>query len=253
MFEHMTTAERIQAAKEKTERVLDHLLYLLALHANNAIIVYSNTLSSQIPYSHAANAFDVFRAGLHQFEIVRLCALWDRAEEPRENIPTIAKLIDDPGVIDALAEEARSPWVNNTGSILNPSNDLRLRKAEEQELKQIDERFGQEQADKARVELTRAISQTEKMLASQRLTSIANLRDKHLAHSLSETHRERKTGPVLPMKYGDEREVLSCSLAIVEAFYCWVSGKSFSFADSQEIARNNAEALWKRCTFDVQR
>jgi hypothetical protein len=23
--------------------------------------------------------------------------------------------------------------------------------------------------------------------------------------------------------------------------------------DSQEIARNNAEALWKRCTFDIQR
>jgi hypothetical protein len=80
-----------------------------------------------------------------------------------------------------------------------------------------------------------------------------NLRDKHLAHSLSETRRERKTGPVPPMKYGDEREVLSCSLSIVEAFYCWVSGKSFSFAASQEIARNNAGALWKRCTFDIQR
>jgi hypothetical protein len=32
MFEHMTTAERVQAAKEKIRRVVDHLLYLLALH-----------------------------------------------------------------------------------------------------------------------------------------------------------------------------------------------------------------------------
>jgi hypothetical protein len=55
------------------------------------------------------------------------------------------------------------------------------------------------------------------------------------------------------MKYGDEREVLSCSLSIAEAFYCWVSGKSFSFANSQEIARNHAEALWTRCTFNIQR
>jgi len=53
--------------------------------------------------------------------------------------------------------------VNNTGSILNPSDDLQLRKAEEA-LKQIDEHFGQEQADKARAELTRAISQTRGML-----------------------------------------------------------------------------------------
>jgi hypothetical protein len=42
MFEHMAAPERIQAAKVKTERVVDHLLYLLALHENNAIIVYSN-------------------------------------------------------------------------------------------------------------------------------------------------------------------------------------------------------------------
>ena len=49
MFEQMATAERIQAAKEKTERVLEHLLHLLAVHENNAIIVYSDTLSSQIP------------------------------------------------------------------------------------------------------------------------------------------------------------------------------------------------------------
>jgi AbiU2 len=253
MFEHMTSAERIRAAKEKIERVVDHLLYLLALHANNAIIVYSDLLSSQIPYSHAANAFEVFRAGLHQFEIVRLCAVWDQAEESKESIPTIAELIDHPDVIDALAEETGTYWVHNTGSILNPSNDLQLRKAEEEELKKIDERFGQEQADKARAELTKAISQTRKMRASQRLTSIINLRDRHLAHSLSETRREKKTGPVAPMKYGDEREVLSCSLPIVEAFYCWVSGKSFSFADSQDIGRNNAEALWKRCIFDIQR
>jgi hypothetical protein len=34
MFGHMTTAQRIQAAKVKTERVVDHLLYLLALHEN---------------------------------------------------------------------------------------------------------------------------------------------------------------------------------------------------------------------------
>ena len=93
MFGHMTTAQRIQAAKVKTERVVEHLLYLLALHENNAIIVYSDTLSSQIRRSLAANAFSVFHGGLHQFEIVRLCALWDRAGADKRNIPTIIELI----------------------------------------------------------------------------------------------------------------------------------------------------------------
>jgi hypothetical protein len=61
MFEYMTTAKRIREAKAKTDRVVDHLLYLLELHANNAIITYSDTLSSQITLAHAADAFNVFR------------------------------------------------------------------------------------------------------------------------------------------------------------------------------------------------
>jgi hypothetical protein len=87
MFEDMTVPDRVKAAKEKTERVVDHLLYLLELHENNAIIVYSDTLSRQIPNSHAANAFNVFKRGVHQFEIVRLCALWDRAKAEQGKYP----------------------------------------------------------------------------------------------------------------------------------------------------------------------
>ena len=120
MFEHMTTAQRIEAAKEKTERVVDHLLYLLALHENNAIIVYSDTLSSQVTYSRAANAFNVLQAGLHQFEIVRLCALWDRTGEDKESIPTIIELIDLPEVIEELAQETLGHWSGIGGHIMSP-------------------------------------------------------------------------------------------------------------------------------------
>src|SRR5450755_1080908 len=108
MFEKMDIPSRIQAAKNKTERVVEHLLYLVALHESNAIIVYSEKLSSQIPKSYAANAFEVFRSGIHQFEIVRLCALWDSAAEEKENIPTIIELIDNPAIIEALAQETNT-------------------------------------------------------------------------------------------------------------------------------------------------
>jgi hypothetical protein len=40
-----------------------HLLYLLELRENNALIVYSPLLSSQIPASYAANAFHLFAHG----------------------------------------------------------------------------------------------------------------------------------------------------------------------------------------------
>src|SRR5262245_47123536 len=151
MFEGMTLMHRVQVAKEKTERVVDHLLYLLELHENNSIILYSPTLSSQIPTSFAANAFNVFQRALHQFEIVRLCALWDRAEEDKENIPTIVELISDPKVIDALVEETRSHWKDAGGAILNDqSDDPQLFAAAEDAFRQSNEEFGQKQATKSR-------------------------------------------------------------------------------------------------------
>ena len=80
-----------------------------------------------------------------------------------------------------------------------------------------------------------------------------NLRDKYLAHSLTETRRERKVGPVDPMKYGDERYMLNASLPIVQKLYCWINGTSFDFENSRDIDRKNAEALWEACKFDIKR
>ena len=110
----MATVGRVEAAKQTTERVVDHLFQLIALHENNAIVVYSDTLALQIPRSYAANAFNVFQQSLYRFEIVRLCALWDRAwpNLSRESIPTVVELIADSNVVDALVEETRSTWTS---------------------------------------------------------------------------------------------------------------------------------------------
>src|SRR5205807_1492292 len=112
-----------KAAKEKTRRVVDHLMYLLELHENNAIILYSPTLSAQIPPSFAASAFNVVQSGLHQFEIVRLCALWDRAELEKENIPTIIELIDHADVIESLAQEMAAYWQGVGGHTIEQEKD----------------------------------------------------------------------------------------------------------------------------------
>jgi HEPN superfamily AbiU2-like protein len=250
MFENMSVPDRVRTAKEKTERVVDHLHYLLELHENNAIIFYSPTLSSQIPPSYAANAFNVFRRALHQFEIVRLCALWDRPDLTRESIPTIVELIDHPEVIEALAQETIAHWSGSGGAITNPSDDPEIQALEREELRRVNETFGLEQGRKAREELRKAITNVRAISISPRLAGIMNLRDKHLAHALSQTRRERK-GHVAPMKYGDEREVLLASLPIVEALFCWVNGSSLSFEDSLKIDCENATALWSSCKFNV--
>jgi hypothetical protein len=253
MFENLPSSERVRIAKEKTRRVVDHVHYLLELHENNAIVLYSPTLSRQIPTSFAANAFNVFQQGLHQFEIVRLCALWDRAELEKENIPTIVELIDHPDVIEALAREMASHWEGKAGVTRNPSSDPELCVLEVEALQRSNEQFGQKQAQRVHDELGKAIADSRAILGSQKHASIMNLRDKHLAHSLTETRREKKVGALPPVKYGDERDMLEATLPIVEALYCWVNGTSLSFQNSREIDRKNARALWEACTFNITR
>jgi hypothetical protein len=58
------------------------------------------------------------------------------------------------------------------------------------------------------------------MFKSEKMKSIRNLRDKHVAHYLTETVQEKK-GPVTPMKHGDEGPVIDASTSVVEALNSW--------------------------------
>ena len=91
----MSTSERIRLAEEKMQRIASELRWLISLHENNALVVYSPLLADQIPKSFAARAFGVVQDSMLYLEIVRLCALWDKPELENFSIPTVVKLADD--------------------------------------------------------------------------------------------------------------------------------------------------------------
>jgi hypothetical protein len=223
MFETWAPQKRIEEAKRLTARVVDHLQYLLDIHENNAVVLYSDTLSKQVPKSYAANAFNVFREAMHQIEIVRICALWDSPVLEKESILTVIELIDSEAVLDALAEQARAGHHDE---------------------------FGKQQAEKARASLKAAIKAAREMRKSERLKSIRNLRDKHIGHYLTQTIRE-KQGEVTPMKHGDEVPVIDVSISLVEALNSWVNQVGLSFKEARAIDRKCADALWRACTFNI--
>jgi hypothetical protein len=237
VFENTPRHERIDLATARMPKVVDNFLYLVELHANNEYAVYSSTLSSQIPKSYAANAFFVFQRSMYQLEIVRLCALWDSADLKKENISTVIELIDDEEIIQLLADEAALPWTTGDSghiSILNPTGDPLLDEKIAQAARDSDKQFGIAQSIRARSELKEAITSAREILKSEQLKSLMNARDKHIAHSLTETRRE-KHGPVPPIKIGDETNLIERSIPIVERLYCWVNGTSFSISESQRI------------------
>jgi hypothetical protein len=210
-------------AKRLTACVVDHLQYLLDIHENNAVVLYSATLSKQIPKSYAANALNVFREAMHQIEIVRICALWDNPTLDRESILSVIELIDHPNVLETLADQAR-------GDLPKPAGDQR--------------------AAKALSGLKEAIKKAREARTSSKLKSIRSLRDKHVAHYLTEKVEEAENGPS-PMKHGDEGPVIEASIAIVEALNSYVNGVGLSFGDCRTIDQKCATALWNACTFKI--
>jgi hypothetical protein len=246
----LTVADRINLAKERTEKVVDHVRAAIQMHEANAIVVYSPTLSDQISRSYAAHAFNQFQSSMHLFEIVRLCALWDGPDRDKENIPTIIELIDDVAVRTALVEQTRAHWANRTPRILNPSDDPETQALEEEIGRQHQQNWAEKQAAESEKLLSDAVTKAKSIVDSPRLVSLLNVRHKHLAHSLTSTSYERK-GTVAPAKYGDERWLFEETLASVRSLYIAINGSAFMWDDARQMARRNAAALWNNCAFNV--
>jgi hypothetical protein len=247
MYETRDVNERIAEAKRLTERLVDHAHYLLDIRENNAIVVYSDRLSKQIPRSYAANAFNVFREAMHQIEMVRLCALWDQAHVDKESIMTVVEFIDNDEVIKALAENARAQYI----SLPEPVSGKKIDDATLELLKEANKKRGEENAAKAAQGLRSAIAAARKIKSSEGLKSLKNLRDKHIAHYLTKSSAEKSGDTIAPMKVGDEKPILNGSLAIIELLHSWINGVSVSFEESQKIDKKCAEELWNGCKFEI--
>jgi AbiU2 len=138
-----------------------------------------------------------------------------------------------------------------TAPTSTPSNDPEVAEIEKQAIIEVDKQFGVQQAQQARVGLREVIAEVRAILASPQLESLMNIRDKHLAHNLTKTYRE-KHGPIEPKEPGYETKLLERSIPIVERLYLWVNGTSFPIYDSQNFDQENAEALWTGCKFTVR-
>ncbi len=251
MFERSDVPTRIKEAKRITSRLMDHTHYLLDIHENNRIVLFSDALSKQIPRSYAANAFNTFREALHQIEIVRLCALWDQAHIDNESIPTAYELIDHEDVLRELSLEERARHIQpinlDDGQFDGPEEKEVVRKAIEDRQKQrADERAAQ-----AITDLKGAIKDARALRTSDRLKAVRNLRNKHVAHYLTETKAEKEGAPIDAPKYGDERTLLEETLPIVQTLYLWINGVGLSFDESRAIDQKCAKSLWDACTFKI--
>jgi hypothetical protein len=109
-------------------------------------------------------------------------------------------------------------WASDRLPLLNAYTDPKLNAAELEAVRKAEYQFADEQASKAKTGLKDAIAKARSISGSARLASVINIRDKHLAHALETTRREKR-GQVSPMKYGDETALLDQSASIVEQLF----------------------------------
>ncbi len=177
---------------------------------------------------------------MFQIEIVRLCALWDKAKLSleRETIPTVIELIDDPAVLTRLSETARAQY-----SVPVRDEDAARADSDVEVLNFYHAKAGQKWAERALAELQGAIASARNLQKSELLEAIRNLRDLHVAHNLSNAAKN-KAARVETIKYGDEKRVLEETLSIITHLYCWINGVGGSRFRRPERSTEN---VWKDC------
>lgn len=245
-----TTEKRIEFAQDRVNQLTYRIQDILELHAANEIIQYSNDLSVQIPRSLAAHAFTSFQDAQFKYEIIRLAALWERAQDNVVSIPVVIAAIDSTEVIENLVDATYDAHANTGYRHLNPHDDPAVQKQIDEMMAASQREFAKEQSGKAADILAKSIDSAKAVVRRQETTSLRNLRD-YAAHSLTATRRDSKS-KTPPMKYGEETELLDTTITLVENLYSWVNGTSFDISgDCFSQARRHARELWLNCTFSV--
>lgn len=249
--EMLSPEGRIAEAKEKTVKIVDHLLHVIAVHESNKALLFSDTLAKQVPPSHAAHTFNLLCDNQYRYELVRLCALWDSSSPDRESIPTIAALVDCDAVRTMLAHEAESHWVRIPMRVMpaDENSDDETQRLVESMARESSAAFGAKQAQNALRWLKSAGKMSIRVRECDRYLALVDSRDRHIAHNLSSA--AGKKAPLKTVKYGDDNWLLALSIRIIDRLYLGVCGASFDWNGSQKIAEKRALNFWHGISLKV--
>ncbi len=251
----MPTPDRVARAKSKTDCLVDTTRHLLLLRATNEIVLYSDTLASQIGRSYAMHAFKALQQSLHENELTRLCALWDLARNEKEvnsrnSIPAVACLVDDKQVEAVLRQEAFDARAGGFRSA--PRIPIQHMQAEIDEAYRSElETTANKHADKVSEWIDDAKKATKATIDGDVLKSVIDHRNTKIAHVLS-PHFYNAKSPMRKAKYGDEEKLLDVTVDVVNKLHLAVNGASFDWDDAKDQAKRNAKAFWHGVTINAR-
>lgn len=211
--------QRLAEAIVRIDRVLNATIALIHLHVSNRLVLYGDTIHTQIPLSFAGITYRVVTNALENEEILRICRIWDPQDRDRNSLPAIAHLLSDHDVCK-LALDARlceSPW----------------------------------RSEKINAEHVDALNALEKINRLRRSPLVKNLkryRDFSIAHYITQDSKPEAQNLA---RRGDERRLLEETIKILSALNLAIRGADFAWVDCWAYADECAKELWANCKFTI--
>lgn len=214
----MPPEKRLELAQDKTRRLLDFAISNMVSYANSQHLVYSDTISKQIPKSYAANAFKALQHDLMQFQVIKVCRVWENLDLDGYNFKTIEYLIDDLAVKRLIYELHIQNYISFSSSVANNN------------------------ASTVLTFLGRFQRSIKHVLESSELANVQNFRHK-LAHNIEQTSSEKQL--VVPNPKVQNLIWLAKKTVInIERLNRILRSSNFDWRSSGNISRKYANALW---------
>ena len=249
-IEKMCPAQRCERAKTVLAGLNPRLIEAIGLNQANKIILFSDTLSKQIPESYAANAFNLFQDSLFRIEVITLCSLWDRADLDKHSIPLLRELLDNEAVLKCLLD------MQVTASLRRPHNITGSPELDEVGRLHIQQVRQEQRVASANSNFMRAhciyCRKLKALDGSCLLTKVRNLRHRY-AHNFVDglatiaTHQS----PVEQPKYADVDRLLEETIAVVKAAFLLIEQSEVLYEEAETQWLEQTEQLWRNCKFDI--
>lgn len=246
----LTDEQRVERAKVVTDKLVDHARGLVAMAENNAVVLYSDVLSSQIPRSFAAHAFNEMQRSMHFYFLVRLSAIWDKPSSDRESIPSVLALIEKQEVRNRFVEDTyRYHSTMEEPTSVPPVTDPEERRMLADHWARYRVQRAEEESKKVRRWIAFVMRVVPRIEQSFVADSLRPFRDSYIAHNL-EASVVNKGNPI-KIRYGDEAKLLRRTICIVDRLHLALNGTAFDWDMARKQASRNVSELWSSCRFDI--
>lgn len=245
-----TPEERLSICQKRIASISNRLRNAIHLNEMCEIVIFSDTLSKQIPTSYAGHSFSLFQRTLIQQQSLMLCTLWDHASDDRMSFPAIKSLIDDE-VVSLAYRRSYDHWYSSAQISFGPGYEkLSAEELEKEEIWHKND-VAIKASEYVKPCIQKVLNRIDQFLSCKLIKNTRDLRNIHLAHHLDINSMKTKKEIDPNIKFYYPKKLLFLSLWCCHNLSLGLSGHNQNFADSFDIARIYNQDLWCNCTFDI--